>query len=128
MQELNRIINEEMPGRPRFQCEAIQIGGESFDFFYRDIIPCIRALFGDPTFAKALVFAPEHHYQDVAHTKQLFSEMHTGKWWWSVQVHPNISSHCLLLTQLKQTLELRSPGATVIPVIISSDKTQLTHF
>lgn len=54
--------------------------------------------------------------------------MHTGKWWWSVQVRPNISYHCLLLTQLKQTLELRSPGVTVIPVIISSDKTQLTHF
>ena len=126
--ELNRIIDEEMPGRPRFHCEEVRIGGESFDFFYRDIIPCIRALFGDPTFAKALVFAPERHYQDAAHAKQLFSEMHTGKWWWSVQVSPSISYHCLLLTASQQTLELRSPGATVIPVIISSDKTLLTHF
>jgi hypothetical protein len=90
-QELNRIIDTEMPGRPKFKCEEIHFGGESFDFFFRDIIPCIRALFGDPTFATRLVFAPEHHYQDVEHTKQLFGEMHTGKWWWSVQVRQNIS-------------------------------------
>lgn len=98
--ELNRIIDEEMPGRPRFQCEEIHLGGESFDFFYRDIIACIRTLFGDPTFAKALVFAPERHYEDAAHTKQIFSEMHTGKWWWSVQVRPSIGFKCSLLTQL----------------------------
>ncbi|KAF8265346.1 hypothetical protein EI94DRAFT_1589330 [Lactarius quietus] len=35
--------------------------------------------------------------------------MHTGNWWWAVQVR-------------------RRPGATVVPVIISSDKTQLTLF
>ena len=34
----------------------------------------------------------------------------------------------LLLIWLKETLELHRPGATVIPVIISSDKTQLTLF
>ncbi|KAF8261031.1 hypothetical protein EI94DRAFT_1705852 [Lactarius quietus] len=39
-------------------------------------------------------------------------EMHIGKWWWSVQ----------------ESLELRRPGATVMPVIISLDKTQLTLF
>ncbi|KAI9461724.1 hypothetical protein BJY52DRAFT_1425670 [Lactarius psammicola] len=88
--ELNRIIDEEMPGRPKFKSEAIHFDGESFDFYFRDIIPCIRALFGDPAFARRLAFAPE------------FSEMHTGKWW--------------------------CPGVTVVPVIISSDKTQLTLF
>ncbi|KAF8259831.1 hypothetical protein EI94DRAFT_1614028 [Lactarius quietus] len=39
--------------------------------------------------------------------------MHTGDWWWSVQ---------------QMTLESHRPGATVVPVIISSDKTQLTLF
>ncbi|KAH9008029.1 hypothetical protein EDB84DRAFT_1591272 [Lactarius hengduanensis] len=34
--------------------------------------------------------------------------MHTGDWWWAVQSH--------------------WPGVTVIPVILSSDKTQLTLF
>ena len=96
--ELNRIIDEEMPGRPKFKCEEIRIGEESFDFYFRDIIPCIRTLFGDPTFARRLVFAPERHYQDAGHTTQVFSEMNTGKWWWSVQVSPDISLHRLLCT------------------------------
>ncbi|KAH8977887.1 hypothetical protein EDB86DRAFT_2816589, partial [Lactarius hatsudake] len=37
---------------------------------------------------------------------------YTADWWWSVQT----------------SLEARRPGATVIPLIISSDKTQLTLF
>ncbi|KAH8991765.1 hypothetical protein EDB86DRAFT_2806455 [Lactarius hatsudake] len=112
VRELNRIIDEEMPGRPRFKCEEVRIGGESYDFYFREVIPCIRALFGDPKFSRQLIFAPERHYQDVDHAVQVTGEMHTGKWWWSVQ----------------RSLELHRPGATVIPVIISSDKTQLTLF
>ncbi|KAJ6558401.1 hypothetical protein B0H19DRAFT_1261922 [Mycena capillaripes] len=38
--------------------------------------------------------------------------MHTGKWWWSAQAE----------------VEKNHPGATIIPIIISSDKTQLTVF
>ena len=34
----------------------------------------------------------------------------------------------LLLIWLKESLEIRQPGATIIPIIISSDKTQLTLF
>ncbi|KAH8988112.1 hypothetical protein EDB92DRAFT_1817732 [Lactarius akahatsu] len=112
MKELNHIIDEEMPGRPKFKCEKICIGGESYDFHFREVIPCIRALFGDPRYSGRLVFAPERHYRDAGCTTQVFGEMYTGKWWWSVQ----------------QSLELRKPGATVLPLIISSDKTQLTHF
>ncbi|KAG2129437.1 hypothetical protein DEU56DRAFT_714826, partial [Suillus clintonianus] len=38
--------------------------------------------------------------------------MHTGKWWWDTQ----------------KKLDQREPGATIIPIIISSDKTQVTMF
>ncbi|KAI9432312.1 hypothetical protein BJY52DRAFT_1132789 [Lactarius psammicola] len=112
VKELNDIIDNKIPGRPAFTREEVQIAGERFDFHFREIIPCIRALFGDPEFTRQLVFSPQRHYQDPHHTTQIFSEMHTGKWWWSVQ----------------QSLEARNPGATVIPIIISSDKTQLTLF
>ncbi|KAH9011084.1 hypothetical protein EDB84DRAFT_1279308, partial [Lactarius hengduanensis] len=112
IRELNCIINEEMPGRPRFKCEELRIGGESYDFYFQEAIPCIRALFGDPKFSRQLIFALERHYQDADHTVQVIDEMYTRKWWWSVQ----------------QSLELHRPGAIVIPVIVSSDKTQLTLF
>ncbi|KAI9430686.1 hypothetical protein BJY52DRAFT_1090380, partial [Lactarius psammicola] len=108
VKELNDIIDNKIPGRPAFTREEVQIAGERFDFHFWEIIPCIRALFGDPEFTRQLVFSPQRHYQDPHHTTQIFSEMHTGKWWWSVQA--------------------RNPGATVIPIIISSDKTQLTLF
>ncbi|KAI9438486.1 hypothetical protein H4582DRAFT_2111402 [Lactarius indigo] len=102
IKELNHIINEEMPGQPKFKCEKICIGS----------YPHICALFVDPRYFRQLIFALEHHYQDAGCTTQVFGEMFTRKWWWSVQ----------------QSLELHKPGATVLPLIISSDKTLLTHF
>ncbi|KAG1786942.1 uncharacterized protein HD556DRAFT_1313146 [Suillus plorans] len=81
--ELNRIIDTQLPGRPKFRREQVVIAGEAFDIFYRDIIECIKDLFGNPDFADFLVFAPEHHYTDADETVRLFSDMHTGKWWWN---------------------------------------------
>ncbi|KAF8270154.1 hypothetical protein EI94DRAFT_1771016 [Lactarius quietus] len=69
---------------------------ESYDVHFRQLIPCIRTLFGDPSFAKRLNLVPECHYLDADHTTQIFKS--------------------------------RRPGATVIPMIISSDKMQLTLF
>lgn len=62
------------------------MGGEAFDVYFRDIIECIRGLYGDPNFAQYLVFAPERHYADEDKTVRLFHDMHTGKWWWETQV------------------------------------------
>ncbi|KAH9049564.1 hypothetical protein EDB84DRAFT_1585594 [Lactarius hengduanensis] len=88
------------------------IGGECLEFHHRDIIHCIQTLFGNPEFACDLIFAPEHHYTNSTKTCRIYDEMHTGEWWWSVQT----------------TLEAHRPGATIIPVIISSNKTRLTVF
>ncbi|KAG1817029.1 hypothetical protein DFJ58DRAFT_720258 [Suillus subalutaceus] len=109
--ELNKIIDKDLPGRPKFKCKQIIVAGEAFDVFYRDIIECIKVLYSDPDFANFLVFAPEHHYTDEDQTVRLFHDMHTGQWWWDTQ--------CLIKD---------CPGATIIPVIISSDKTQVTMF
>ena len=113
-----------------FKCKEVCVGVESYDFHFWEIIPCLCILFGDLRFSNDLAFTPECHYQDVNHTMQVFSEMYTGKWWWSVQVRPKQRliyflrySHCL-----QKTLESHKPGVTVIPIIILSDKTQLTQF
>ncbi|KAG1761075.1 hypothetical protein EDD22DRAFT_986934 [Suillus occidentalis] len=112
LRELNKIIDNELPGRPKFKRDQIVVANEAFDVYYRDIIECIKALFSDPNFADFLVFAPERHYADKDETIRLYHEMHTGKWWWNSQKH----------------LDRERPGATIIPVIISSDKTQVTMF
>lgn len=85
--------------RPQFCCKEVVIAGESFEFFSRDIIQCITALYGDPEFARHLAFAPEKHYvnndADPSHNdgdgndrERMYYDMHTGKWWWDKQVSP----------------------------------------
>ncbi|KAG5642676.1 hypothetical protein DXG03_002334 [Asterophora parasitica] len=110
--ELNKIIDDKLPIRPRFQWNEIVVAGEAYDVYFRDIIACIKVLYGDPHFTQILVFTPEQHYVDRDAGVQLFHDMHTGKWWWEMQ----------------KTVEARSPGATIIPVILSSDKTVVTLF
>ncbi|KAF7308147.1 hypothetical protein HMN09_00662400 [Mycena chlorophos] len=111
--ELNQIIDENLPsGRPIFERHEIVVGGEAFDVFFRPVLSCIKALFGDPDFADELVVAPERHYADADMTDRMYYDMHTGKWWWGTQ----------------KALEQRREGATIVPVIISTDKTQTTMF
>ncbi|KAG2349243.1 hypothetical protein BDR05DRAFT_1028905 [Suillus weaverae] len=111
--ELNAIVDHGLPtGRPKFKRKQIVVAGEAFDIYYHDVIECIKSLYGDPDFAKYLAFAPERHYSDEDETVRLFHDMHTGKWWWDTQ----------------KKLDQHSPGGTIIPIIISSDKTQVTLF
>jgi len=88
--QLNDIIDNKLPGRPPFQCKEFSIGGEQLEFYYRDILECIRSLYGDPEFAQDLVFSPERHYTSAQRTHQIYNEMYTGTWWWTVQVR----NHC----------------------------------
>ena len=88
------------------------VAGEAFDLHYRDIMECIKALFGDPELSEHLILAPEQHYVDKDQTIRHYCDLYTGKWWWSTQ----------------KEIEKERPGATIIPVIISSDKTQVTLF
>ncbi|KAL1711531.1 hypothetical protein EV715DRAFT_278440 [Schizophyllum commune] len=101
-----------LPGRPRFQRRDVIVAGHRFDVYFRDILECVRALLSDIDLCPLLVFCPERHYVDDKKTCRLYHDMHTGEWWWSTQ----------------DELEARKPGATIIPIILSSDKTQLTSF
>ena len=94
--ELNKIIDTKLTGPPEFYCREVAVGGELHEFHYRDVIECIRALFGNPEFAHNLVFAPERHYTDSTQTCRVYSEMNTGDWWWSVQVCILPSSEIIL--------------------------------
>ncbi|KAL0573467.1 hypothetical protein V5O48_008494 [Marasmius crinis-equi] len=111
-EELNRIIDNKLPGRPAFQRAEAIVAEEPFEFYHRDILDCIRALWGDPDLSACLIMCPERHYTDDTCQKRLFHSMHTGQWWWATQ----------------KRVEQTHPSATIIPIILSSDKTQLTVF
>ncbi|KAJ3575317.1 hypothetical protein NP233_g1175 [Leucocoprinus birnbaumii] len=112
--ELNAIIDVKLPGRPEFHRREVVVGGESFEFYSRDILECIQALWRDPQFENDLIVEPERHYADDDETVRMFHDMHTGKWWWN--------------TQKSVERETRRTGCTIVPVMLSSDKTQLTTF
>ena len=85
VKQLNDIIDNKLPGRPPFRCRELIIGDERLEFYHRDIIDCIRSLYGDPQFVQDLMFAPRH-YTSPERVCRIYNEMHTGDWWWAVQV------------------------------------------
>ena len=86
MRELNRVIDNDLTGPPPFQCWEFDLGHEHLQFYCRDILQCIRALYGDPNFVQDMTFAPERHYSDDTRACRIINEMHTGDWWWTLQV------------------------------------------
>lgn len=88
--ELNQIIDNMLPGCPAFERRELVIGGETLELYFRDILSCIRSIYSDPELAQDLVVAPERHFTDPERTDHIYSKMHTGDWWWSVQVRSAI--------------------------------------
>ncbi|KIY63769.1 hypothetical protein CYLTODRAFT_125515 [Cylindrobasidium torrendii FP15055 ss-10] len=87
---------------------------EVFTLRHRDILDAIRSLWGDPELADKLVYKPCRMFhqpteEGQARGARFFNEMWTGNWWWYIQ------------DQLPE-------GHTLAPLIIATDKTQLTQF
>ncbi|KAF5361204.1 hypothetical protein D9757_013606 [Collybiopsis confluens] len=84
---------------------------EHFTVHYRDPIEAIKSLWGDPALAEHLVYKPGKLFFGPIQSEEnrIFSEMWTGGFWNAVQ-------------------NVIPKGGTVCPVIIATDKTQLTRF
>ena len=105
--ELNKIIDKSLPGHPCFEQHELIIGDEVCEVYFWDVIKCTKALFGDPFFAPYLVFVPEKHYTDETKAKHMYHDMHTGRWWWLMQVRdlkPHSSNQLLSLCQFRKNL------------------------
>ncbi|KAG1737845.1 uncharacterized protein EDB91DRAFT_1249522 [Suillus paluster] len=66
-------------------------------------------LLGNPAHAKDIIYKPATVFTDDTHSSHIYNEMWTGRWWHAVQ-------------------DRLPEGASVVPVIIVTDKTQLTRF
>jgi hypothetical protein len=84
--ELNNIIDTQIPARPSFQSHDVEIAGESVTMYSRNVVDCIKALYGDPKFADSMIFKPERHYDQHNTHQQHYHDLHTGEWWWKTQV------------------------------------------
>ncbi|KAF8814138.1 hypothetical protein BYT27DRAFT_7206323 [Phlegmacium glaucopus] len=115
---LNKFDN--LPHGPEWKFTPFQIVGdiedhrgefqtEEAELWHRDPIDCIKELLGNPVFKDKLNYAPSKVYQDAERTNREYGEMWTADWWWDTQ-------------------KLLPEGATIAPVILSSDKTNLSRF
>ncbi|KAJ7576496.1 hypothetical protein C8J56DRAFT_1007498 [Mycena floridula] len=105
---------------PGWKCEMFDTDGENrrlddegipmteeIEFWCRDPAECVKELLGNPAFKDHMRYAPEQQYMDEKCTNRAYSESWTGEWWW----------------------DGRLPiGSTIAPIILSSDKTQLSRF
>ncbi|KAJ7684249.1 hypothetical protein DFH06DRAFT_1072814 [Mycena polygramma] len=109
-----------LPTGPEWTCEFFEVTGdekdahgrfrtEQVEFWKRDPVECIKELMGNAAFRDKMRYAPIRVYRDEAGTRREFNEMWTGDWWWNLQ-------------------ELLPEGVTICPVILASDKTQLSRF
>ncbi|KAK6980874.1 hypothetical protein R3P38DRAFT_3465763, partial [Favolaschia claudopus] len=115
---LKRI--DALPHGPEWYCQIFEITGdevdgdgkkktESLELWYRNPIDCIREFLGNPAFKEKMNFVPRRFFCNPDGTNREWSEMWTAEWWWKIQQRLPASS-------------------TICPIIIASDKTQLTRF
>ena len=86
IKQLNGLIDNGLPGHPSFRYKELVIGDERVEFYCRDVLECIRSLFGDAQYAQDLVFAPERQYTSQERKSRLYHEMYACDWWWTIQV------------------------------------------
>ncbi|KAF8179500.1 hypothetical protein K438DRAFT_1768866 [Mycena galopus ATCC 62051] len=127
---------DELPGGVEWQCQELDVEGdlpdlekdptgvtmrtETLELWWPDPVECVRELIGNPMFSGSMKFAPERLYTDASGSERVISEMWTADWWWELQHQINVNTHVLQ--------KRLPPGATIAPLILSSDKTLLSNF
>ncbi|KAJ7334948.1 hypothetical protein DFH08DRAFT_916210 [Mycena albidolilacea] len=82
---------------------------EKYTIRHRDPLEAIRSLLGNPAHAKDIVYVPKQIFSSNKKDNRVFNEMWTGQWWAAAQ------------SKIPK-------DAALAPVIIATDKTQLTQF
>ncbi|TCD60331.1 hypothetical protein EIP91_010340 [Steccherinum ochraceum] len=109
-----------LPQGPEWYHEYITVQGDAADedgvlmkeeleLWRRDPLDLVRELIGNPMFNGHMAYAPEKVFAGMEGDERVLDEMWTADWWWKVQ-------------------EKLPAGATVAPLIIASDETQLSQF
>ncbi|KAG8756916.1 hypothetical protein FRC14_002533 [Serendipita sp. 396] len=76
---------------------------------YRDPVAAVRSLLDRPLLKEHLEFQPTRHWKDREALNRRYSEIFSGDWAWEIQGS-------------------LPPGATLIPILLGSDKAHLTEY
>ncbi|KAG1750514.1 uncharacterized protein EDB91DRAFT_1244094 [Suillus paluster] len=111
---------DKLPHRAAWSCKKVTVQGNKTDekgqMLHEDMklwmcnpVECVKDLIGNPLFRDHMVYAPARAYKDPAGLHRVIDDMWTADWW------------CDKQKQLPK-------GATIAPIILSSDKTCLSQF
>jgi hypothetical protein len=90
---------------PQWTSTVITVDGRQLRLHHRNALDLISLLIGHVPFKDDLFFSPIRQYSSTG--ARVYDELHTANWWWDTQ-------------------EQLPDGATVVPILLASDKTQLT--
>ncbi|KAJ7051459.1 hypothetical protein C8F01DRAFT_999273 [Mycena amicta] len=114
---------DSLPSGPKWSCRPFVLTGDevgldgqrktmTVELWHRDILECVAELLGDARLANQ-AYEPQRIFESMDDggrgVNREYSEMHTGDWWWETQLNLPV-------------------GGTLCPLVIASDKTQLTQF
>ena len=89
---------------------ARTVGGKAhYQLRYRKVEDAVRFFLGHEGFGESLIFEPHQLWSTDCPEKRIYGDMASADGWWQMQEAIGI------------------PGATVVPLIIASDKTQVTN-
>ncbi|KAG8919877.1 hypothetical protein FRC02_001306 [Tulasnella sp. 418] len=111
---------DQLPTGPRFKSKTFSITGdlrnakgqmmtEVVEMYYRDPVEVVEELISRPSLRDHLTYSPMKIYTSPARQNRIYMDMSSGDWWYDIQ-------------------DKLIKGATVVPVIIATDKTALTNF
>ncbi|EGO02641.1 hypothetical protein SERLA73DRAFT_150310 [Serpula lacrymans var. lacrymans S7.3] len=109
---LHKIVDHNIPARAEWKLTMIfftDTPDNTHLIQYRDVLSAIRTLLGNPVHAENIVYHIKNVFTDASRDSRIYHEMWTRKWWHAIQAH--------LLSRV-----------ALVPVIIATDKTQLTQF
>ncbi|KAG1782843.1 hypothetical protein EV702DRAFT_1040672 [Suillus placidus] len=111
---------DELPHGAAWSCKKISVQGnrtdekgellhEDVELWMRNPVECIKDLIGNPLFKDHMVYTPARAYTDSAGLHRVIDDMWTADWWCDMQKKLPV-------------------GATIVPIILATDKTCLSQF
>ncbi|KAG1902162.1 uncharacterized protein F5891DRAFT_1127781 [Suillus fuscotomentosus] len=111
---------DKLPRGPGWTCKKVTVRGnceddkgemlqEDVELWSRDPVECVKELIGNLAFKEHMAYSPAKAYADRVGQHRVIDEMWTADWWGKKQ-------------------NALPEGATIAPIILSSDKTSLSQF
>ncbi|KAJ7883702.1 hypothetical protein B0H14DRAFT_2564777 [Mycena olivaceomarginata] len=100
---------DSLPAGPQWYCNPVELVGDELDADQQPKKEIVEVWYRDPVECGYKPIRVFKSHRAGHYTNREFTEMWTADWWWEIQ-------------------ELLPPGATLAPIIIATEKTQLTRF